>query len=146
MKRVAPGRTRKWESLARSSAGPAEKTRSPLTFDAGAEVECFDDLITALANADANSTFFTTGRFVHDHAECATEITKHGHEVGNHTWSHLDLTRQPDDAVRDEIMRTEGAIVQVSGQTPRPKFRAPYGLRDEHVLTGTRNFEKVSRF
>jgi peptidoglycan/xylan/chitin deacetylase (PgdA/CDA1 family) len=119
--------------------GPRGKNEIALTFDAGAEAECFDDLITALANAHASSTFFITGKFVHDHADCAAEITKHGHEVGNHTWSHLDLTQQPDDVVRDEIMRAERAIVQDSGQTPRPKFRAPYGLRDERVLKIARN-------
>jgi peptidoglycan/xylan/chitin deacetylase (PgdA/CDA1 family) len=78
--------------------GPRGKNEIPLTFDAGAEAECFDDLITALAHAHASSTFFITGRFVHDHADCAAEITKHGHEVGNHTWSHLNHSenrRQP---------------------------------------------------
>jgi peptidoglycan-N-acetylmuramic acid deacetylase len=114
--------------------GPRGKNEVALTFDAGAEAECFDDLISALANAHASSTFFITGRFVHDHADCAAEITKHGHEVGNHTWSHLDLTQQSDDVVRDEILRAERAIVQVSAQTPRPRFRAPYSLRDERVL------------
>jgi peptidoglycan/xylan/chitin deacetylase (PgdA/CDA1 family) len=134
-----PGQKGKMGSLGEVERGPRGKNEIALTFDAGAEAECFDDLITALANSHANSTFFITGRFVHDHADCAAEITKHGHEVGNHTWSHLDLTQQPDDVVRDEIMRTERAIVQVSGQTPRPKFRAPYGLRDEHVLKIARN-------
>lgn len=114
--------------------GPRGKHEIALTFDAGAEAECFDDLITALANAHASSTFFITGKFVHDHADCAAEITKHGHEVGNHTWSHLNLTQQSDEVVRDEIMRAERAIVQVSGQTPRPRLRAPYAIRDERVL------------
>jgi peptidoglycan-N-acetylmuramic acid deacetylase len=113
--------------------GPRGKNEIALTFDGGAEAECFDDLITALANAHANSTFFITGRFVHDHSDCAAEITKHGHEVGNHTWSHLDLTQQSDDVVRDEIMRAERAIVQASGQSPRPRWRAPYGARDNRV-------------
>jgi peptidoglycan/xylan/chitin deacetylase (PgdA/CDA1 family) len=71
---------------------------------------------------------------VHDHSDCAAEITKHGHEVANHTWSHLDLTQQSDDVVRDEIMRAERAIVQASGQSPRPRWRAPYGARDPRVL------------
>jgi peptidoglycan/xylan/chitin deacetylase (PgdA/CDA1 family) len=114
--------------------GPRGKNEIALTFDGGAEAECFDDLITALANAHASSTFFITGRFVHDHSDCAAEITKHGHEVGNHTWSHLDLTQQPDDVVRDEILRAERAIVQASGQSPRPRWRAPYGARDKRVL------------
>jgi peptidoglycan/xylan/chitin deacetylase (PgdA/CDA1 family) len=114
--------------------GPRGKHEIALTFDAGAEAECFDDLIKALANANAHSTFFITGRFVHDHPDCAIEITKRGHEVGNHTWSHLDLTQQRDEVVRDEILRTERAIAQVSGQSPRPRWRAPYGARDDRVL------------
>ena len=121
-------------TLGEVDRGPRGKNEIALTFDAGAEAECFDDLITALANAHASSTFFITGRFVHDHADCAAEITKYGHEVGNHTWSHLNLTQQPDDVVRDEIMRTERAIVQASGQSPRPRFRAPYGARDKRIL------------
>ena len=114
--------------------GPRGKNEIALTFDGGADAECFADLIKALANAHANSTFFITGRFVHDHADCAAEITKQGHEVGNHTWSHLNLTQQSDEIVRDEITRAERAIVQVSGQSPRPLWRAPYGERYERVL------------
>jgi peptidoglycan/xylan/chitin deacetylase (PgdA/CDA1 family) len=129
-----PGQNEKMGKLGEVDRGPRGKNEVAFTFDAGAEAECFDDLITALANAHTSSTFFITGRFVHDHADCAAEITKHGHEAGNHTWSHLDLTQQPDDVVRDEIMRAERAIVQASGQSPRPRFRAPYGLRDQRVL------------
>ena len=62
------------------------------------------------------------------------QLQKYGHEVGNHTWSHLDLTQQSDEVVRDEIMRAERAIVQASGQSPRPRLRAPYGARDARVL------------
>jgi len=121
-------------TLGEVDRGPRGKHEIALTFDAGADAECFDDLITALAHAHASSTFFITGKFVHDHADCAAEITKYGHEVGNHTWSHLNLTQQSDDVVRDEIMRAERAIIQASGQTPRSRWRAPYGERDNRVL------------
>jgi peptidoglycan/xylan/chitin deacetylase (PgdA/CDA1 family) len=114
--------------------GPRGKNEIALTFDGGAEAECFEDLIAELENARVKSTFFITGRFTQAHAECAADITKHGQEIGNHTWSHLDLTQQSDDVVRDEITRAERAIVQVSGQSPRPRWRAPYGGRDERVL------------
>ena len=129
-----PAQTGKMGAFGEVDRGPRGKNEIALTFDAGAEAECFDDLIAALASAHASSTFFITGRFVHDHADCAAEITKHGHEVGNHTWSHLNLTQQSDDVVRDEIMRSERAIVQASGQSPRPRFRAPYGARDKRIL------------
>jgi peptidoglycan/xylan/chitin deacetylase (PgdA/CDA1 family) len=41
--------------------------------------------------------------------------------------------------VRDEILRAERAITRVSGQSPRPRFRAPYGIRDERVLKTASN-------
>jgi peptidoglycan/xylan/chitin deacetylase (PgdA/CDA1 family) len=129
-----PAHKEKMGKLGEVERGPRGKNEIALTFDAGAEAECFDDLIRALANAHANSTFFITGRFVHDHSDCAAEITRHGHEVANHTWSHLDLTQQSDEVVRDEIMRAERAIVHISGQSPRPRWRAPYGARDKRVL------------
>jgi peptidoglycan/xylan/chitin deacetylase (PgdA/CDA1 family) len=119
--------------------GPRGKSEIALTFDAGKEAECFDDLITVLANAHVHCTFFITGAFAREHPDCAAEIAKHGHEVGNHTWSHLNLTEQPDAVVRDEIVRAERAIVKVTGQSPRPRFRAPYGFRDERVLKIARN-------
>jgi len=114
--------------------GPRGKLQIALTFDGGAEAECFDDLITALANANIHSTFFITGRFANTHPDCAATITKHGHEVGNHTWSHLPMTKQSDAAIRDELTRAERRIVEVSGQNPRPRWRAPYGDRDARVL------------
>jgi peptidoglycan/xylan/chitin deacetylase (PgdA/CDA1 family) len=119
--------------------GPRGKSEIALTFDAGKEAECIDDLITVLANAHAHCTFFITGAFARDHADCAAQITRHGHEVGNHTWSHLNLTQQPDAVVRDEIIRAEHAIVKVTGQNPRPRFRAPYGIRNERVLKIAQN-------
>jgi peptidoglycan-N-acetylmuramic acid deacetylase len=41
--------------------------------------------------------------------------------------------------VRDEITRAERAIIQVSGQDPKPRWRAPYGARDEWVLKIAKN-------
>jgi peptidoglycan/xylan/chitin deacetylase (PgdA/CDA1 family) len=58
--------------------GSRGKSEVALTFDGGADAECFEDLIAALSRAHVNSTFFITGRFTQKHADCAVEITKHG--------------------------------------------------------------------
>ena len=105
-----------------------------ITFDAGAEADCFDDLITALQSAHVRSTFFITGNWAQKNRQCAEAITKHGHEVGNHTWNHLNLTQQSDQIVREEITRAETILTQVSGQDPKPLWRAPYGARDSRIL------------
>ena len=114
--------------------GPRGKSEIALTFDGGADAECFDDLISALSTAHAHSTFFITGRFTHSHPECAAAIIRNGHEIGNHTWSHLNLRQEPDAVVRDELIKAERAIIQTAGQDPKPRWRAPYGERDARVL------------
>lgn len=114
--------------------GPRGKSEIALTFDAGADAECFDDLIAALESAHVRSTFFITGNWAQRNRDCAKAITKHGHEVGNHTWNHVDLTKQPDDVVREEIIRGEILLRKFSGQDPKPRWRAPYGAWDRRVL------------
>jgi peptidoglycan/xylan/chitin deacetylase (PgdA/CDA1 family) len=129
-----PAQVEKMGRFREVDRGPLGKHEIALTFDGGTEADCFDDLMTNLANANVHSTFFVTGRFVNDHPDCAAAITKYGHEIGNHTWSHLALTRESDAVIRDEITRAERRIVEISGQNPRPLWRAPYGDRDARVL------------
>jgi peptidoglycan/xylan/chitin deacetylase (PgdA/CDA1 family) len=91
-------------------------------------------LIAALEKANVHSTFFITGNWAQKNRDCAAAITKHGHEVGNHTWNHLNLTKQTDDVVREEISHAEVILNELTGQSPRPLWRAPYGERDDRVL------------
>jgi len=119
--------------------GPRGKSEIALTFDAGADADCFEDLIAALQSAGVRSTFFITGNWAQKNRDCAAAITKHGHEVGNHTWNHLNLTKQPDTVVREEISRAEVLLNELTGQSPRPRWRAPYGERDDRVLRITSN-------
>jgi peptidoglycan-N-acetylmuramic acid deacetylase len=114
--------------------GPRGKSQIAFTFDAGDQADCFGDLVAALESAHVHSTFFITGKWAQENKDCASEITKRGHEVGNHTWNHYDLTKQPDNIVREEIVRAETLLMQLTGQSPRPLFRAPYGARDARVL------------
>ena len=114
--------------------GPRGKSEIALTFDAGTTAECFDDLITALENAHVHSTFFITGNWAQRNRDCALAIAMHGHEVGNHTWNHLDLTKQSDEVIREEITRADVLLQELTGQSPRPRWRPPFGARNDRVL------------
>lgn len=114
--------------------GPRGNSQIALTFDAGANAECFEDLVAALGSARVHSTFFITGNWAQRNMDCAKAITKHGHEIGNHTWNHLALPKYSDEVVREEITRAEALLTEISGQTPRPRLRAPFGERNERVL------------
>jgi peptidoglycan/xylan/chitin deacetylase (PgdA/CDA1 family) len=130
-RQTVPGTVTSFGEVAR---GPKGKQQIALTFDAGANADCFEDLIAALEAAHVHCTFFITGNFAQRMESCARAITKHGHEIGNHTWSHANLTKQSDALVREEIVRGEMLLSDISGRSPRPRFRAPFGERNERVL------------
>ena len=44
------------------------------------------------------------------------------------------MTKQSDAIIRDELTHAERRIAEVSGQNPKPRWRAPYGDRDARVL------------
>jgi peptidoglycan/xylan/chitin deacetylase (PgdA/CDA1 family) len=59
-------------------------------------------------------------------------MVEEGHEVGNHSWSHPDLTTLPTWEVRAQVRRTQQAVQDVTGVAPA-LFRPPYGAVDERV-------------
>jgi peptidoglycan/xylan/chitin deacetylase (PgdA/CDA1 family) len=105
-----------------------------VTFDAGGEAEGCAQLLQNLARVKRRCTFFITGHWAMEHPELVRQIHRQGHEIGNHTWSHRDLTLLSDDEVRLEITKAEQVLTALTGKTPRPLWRAPFGARDERVL------------
>ncbi|SES34804.1 Polysaccharide deacetylase [Streptomyces sp. yr375] len=59
-------------------------------------------------------------------------MAKAGHEIGNHSWSHADLTRLAPDAMRDQITRTNAAVKAATGNNPT-LLRPPYGAVNDAV-------------
>lgn len=59
--------------------------------------------------------------------ELARRATAEGHELGNHTYDHIDVQHERDDAVvRDQLERTSALLEQTVGVRPR-LVRPPYG-------------------
>jgi peptidoglycan/xylan/chitin deacetylase (PgdA/CDA1 family) len=60
-------------------------------------------------------------------------IWQDGHEIGNHTMHHQDLTTLSDTQVCIELHQAESALSEITGHTTRPYYRPPYGARTAHV-------------
>ncbi|OBA90532.1 polysaccharide deacetylase [Mycobacteriaceae bacterium 1482268.1] len=54
-------------------------------------------------------------------------------QLGNHTWSHPDLTKLPLTAVAEELRHTHDFLWKAYGVDARPYFRPPYGAHNVHV-------------
>jgi peptidoglycan/xylan/chitin deacetylase (PgdA/CDA1 family) len=104
-----------------------------LTFDDGPVADT-QRLLSMLATDGVRATFFTVGEMVTDHPEMVRAEVAAGDEVGNHSWSHPQLTHLSDSAVRSQVERTAQAIEDAGA--PRPTlFRPPYGAIDARVRT-----------
>jgi peptidoglycan-N-acetylglucosamine deacetylase len=97
-----------------------------LTFDDGPSAEYTAAVLDVLAAARARATFFVVGRQIRRFPELVRRQRDEGHEHGNHTDTHADLSVLSEEAVRDELHAAEQALVTVTGRRPT-LMRPPYG-------------------
>ncbi|WP_433513502.1 polysaccharide deacetylase family protein [Nonomuraea sp. CA-143628] len=102
-----------------------------LTFDDGPSPYT-PRLLQYLARYRARATFFVVGQNVVARPGVVRDVVRAGHEVGNHSWSHRDLTRLSAREVRADLARTDQAIRKATGVTPT-LVRPPYGAFDRVV-------------
>lgn len=97
-----------------------------MTYDDGPHPANTPRLLDMLRDRNIKATFYVIGRSVNQHPQIARRIVAEGHEIGNHTWSHPNLTKLSDSRVRQELDQTRDAIVAACGVQPRT-MRPPYG-------------------
>jgi len=102
-----------------------------LTFDDGPGPDT-ERLLDMLAEANAKATFFVIGLNAAQYPETLLRIAEDGHEVGNHTQKHLQLTAESDNSLDRELSMTNRIIKRVLGFPPT-LFRPPYGATDKRV-------------
>ncbi|WP_063785932.1 polysaccharide deacetylase family protein [Streptomyces sp. MMG1533] len=108
-----------------------------LTFDDGPAAPETATLLTYLAQYNARATFFTVGQNVAAHPDLVRAEARAGHEVGNHSWSHPDLTKLTSEQVAYQLNRTSAAIKAATGKVPT-LFRPPYGAVNSTVRGATK--------
>jgi peptidoglycan-N-acetylglucosamine deacetylase len=97
-----------------------------LTFDDGPDPDLTPRILEILDSFGITATFCAMGRNVADHPELFREVVNRGHEIGNHTWSHVDLAEQSPRRVQHELELAHEAIEWAGGSSVR-LFRPPRG-------------------
>lgn len=99
-----------------------------MTFDDGPHPTLTPKLLDILKERHIHVTFFVLGQMVKDHPEILQREVAEGHEIGNHTWDHLALTKvvNKEGGLKHEIVDTSELIKQVTGNPPT-LLRPPYG-------------------
>ncbi len=100
-----------------------------LTFDDGPDPRWTLTVLALLARHGASATFFQVGARVKAHPGLTRAVHAAGHEVGNHTWEHRDVSTLSLDDVRQQLGRTDDELRAVTGGRPS-LFRPPWGHVD----------------
>ncbi len=112
---------------------PRKPGELALTYDDGPNPAWTPRLLDLLAEHQVRATFFMVGKFVKAEQELARRVCEAGHVIGNHTWSHPDLSLSPAAKILDELTRTNDILSDLTGN-PVTYFRPPFGARRPYVL------------
>ncbi len=99
-----------------------------LTFDAGYENGNTAPILDALKKHNAPATFFVVGTFIKENPDLVKRMTEEGHIVGNHTYSHPDMSQIADkESFQHELKQVEDLYEQAVGSPMTRFYRPPQG-------------------
>ena len=108
----------------------AEPKKIALTFDDGPHPVYTKILLDGLAERGAKASFFVTGENAEKYPELILRMQKEGHLIGNHTYSHIQLTSNNREAFRQELISTNEVLKEITG-AETIFVRPPYGSWDK---------------
>lgn len=104
-----------------------------LTFDDGPG-KYTDSILSTLEKYGARATFFVQGHSVAGYKSTVLRAVDMGCEIGNHTWSHVNLQKSSTSVISSQISQTNNAVFNAAGVYPT-LYRPPYGAYNKSVLS-----------
>lgn len=107
------------------------------TFDNGYENGYTPSILDTLQAKQVPATFFVTGHYLTDQPDLVLRMVEDGHIVGNHSWSHPDMTSISYGQTKKELEQVEQAFHELTGVKGMSYLRAPRGVFSEQTLAVT---------
>lgn len=114
--------------------GDANEKAVYLTFDAGYDNGNLIKILNILDEKKVNATFFITGDFVSRFSELTIELALRNQNVGNHTWSHKNITTLSKNEIKQELEKVENKYYSLTGKEIDHFFRPPAGCFNNESL------------
>lgn len=108
-----------------------EKKTIALTFDDGPS-SFTGRLLDCLEKNNAKATFFMVGKEIESFPDEVKRMEKLGCELGNHTYSHTDLTTLSSEEISNEIGTVDKLLYDLAGHGATV-VRPPYGSINDNV-------------
>ena len=124
--------TGQWYGRTFTGLKPGSKQLA-LTYDDGPNDPHTLRLLEILAKHNVRATFFLIGRFAKQRPDIARELTRGGHVIGNHTFSHPNLIFASALQTKMQLQDCTLALTDAVGEHSR-LFRPPFGGRRPDTL------------
>lgn len=103
-----------------------------LTFDDGPHEKWTLALLDGLKERGVKATFFLMGENIAGNEELVQRMAREGHLIGNHSYTHVQLTKEGMDEVCESFEKTSQIIEELTGERPQ-YVRPPYGDWNEEL-------------
>ena len=118
-----------------------------LTFDAGYENGCTAKILDTLKKHKIPAAFFLVGNYIESEPELVKRMVSEGHIVGNHTFSHPDMSAiSLEDSFRNELESLEKLYKGTTGLEMMKIYRPPQGRYSESNLQMAKNMGYTTVF
>lgn len=102
-----------------------EDKKVAITFDDGPSPMYTPGLLDGLLERNVKATFFVIGEEAEKYPAIIERMSKEGHEIGNHTYTHVNLCCLCKEDIVSEVCHTNDVIEEITGERPiyiRPPF------------------------
>ena len=110
-----------------------EEKKISISFDAAWGAEDFPKIMEILDKHNVKTTFFMTGEWVEKYPECVKTLVEKGHDLGNHSATHPDMTKLSKEKQKEQILKVHNAVKELTGYEME-LFRPPYGAYNNEVI------------
>lgn len=100
-----------------------------LTFDDGPHKTVTPRILKTLKKHNAKATFYMLGNSANAAPAIAKSVVQQGHEIGNHSYGHENLSKMTATQALSNIERSNALIKKATGVEPLT-IRPPYGARN----------------
>lgn len=105
-----------------------------ITFDDGPHPQYTEQLLDGLKERGVKATFFVTGEHAELHPDIIARMSEEGHLIGNHTYSHIQLSAGNREEFKNQLIKTNEIISEITGKEVL-YVRPPYGTWDKKFET-----------
>ena len=110
-----------------------EDMKIALTFDDGPHAVLTNEILDILDEYDIKATFFVVGENIDQNPDVLRRIADSGHEIGNHTESHIDCAKSNYRKIKKELASVHERVLEICDYDIK-LFRPPGGAWDKKTV------------